>query len=140
MQFLALGGYDASIVDGLFAVDPQFEWTGGGLASATTDLARWGQLLYEGRAFDPKLLAELVDGVPAPPLGPGARYGLGVILRPTPLGPTRGHSGYFPGYATELMYFQDLGIAAAVQVNTTDPYPRGLAAFLVEVARMAAGR
>lgn len=36
-----------------------------------------------------------------------------------------------------MMYFPDLGIAAAVQVNTTDPYPRGLAAVLVEAVRTA---
>jgi hypothetical protein len=38
-----------------------------------------------------------------------------------------------------MMYFEDLRIAAAVQVNTSDPYPRGLAAFLVEAARTARG-
>ncbi len=134
-----LGGYDASIVDGLFAVNPQFEWTGGGIASTTADLARWAKLLYEGKAFDPSLLPLLLDGVPAKGLGRDAQYGLGVILRPTALGPSQGHSGFFPGYATEMMYFPELGIAAAVQVNTSDPYPRGLAAFLVEAVRTARG-
>mgnify|MGYP002652995461 CR=1 FL=1 len=28
------------------------QWTGGGIASTTADLSRWGKLLYEGRAFD----------------------------------------------------------------------------------------
>lgn len=135
----ALGGYDASIVDGLFAVNPQFEWTGGGCASTATDLARWAKLLYESRAFDPSLLPQLVDGGPAPALGPDARYGLGVIIRPTALGPSWGHSGFFPGYATEMAYYPELGIAAAIQVNTTDPYPRGLGAFLVEATRTAHG-
>jgi len=135
----ALGGYDASIVDGRFAVNPQFEWTGGGVASTTADLARWAKHLYEGRAFDPSLLPQLVDGGPAPALGRDARYGLGVIVRPTELGPSHGHSGFFPGYATEMAYYPELGIAAAVQVNSTDPYPRGLGAFLVEAARTARG-
>jgi len=121
----------------MFAVNPQFEWTGGGIASTTADLARWAKLLYEGKAFDPSLLPLLFDGVPAKGLGRDARYGLGVILRTTELGPSQGHSGFFPGYATDMAYFPDLGIAAAVQVNTTDPYPRGLAAFLVEAVRTA---
>src|SRR5262249_28052961 len=64
-----LGGYDASLVQGAgrarLAVNPQFEWTGGGIASTADDLARWGKLLYEGKAFDPSLLPELLRGVPA---------------------------------------------------------------------------
>ncbi len=132
-----LGGYDASLdANGRMRVNPQFEWTGGGIASTTADLARWGKLLYEGRAFDPALLPRMLDGVPAR-LGRDVRYGLGVMLRPTTLGTTWGHSGFFPGYATELLYFPDLKLAAALQVNATAPYPRGLVPFLVEAARTA---
>ncbi|MGH9900557.1 MAG: serine hydrolase domain-containing protein, partial [Pyrinomonadaceae bacterium] len=98
------GRSDAMIVGGRFVINPQFEWTGGGIASTSSDLARWAKLLYEGRAFDPSLLKEMFDGVPAR-LGPEARYGLGVIIRPTPLGTSYGHSGFFPGYITEMMYF-----------------------------------
>jgi D-alanyl-D-alanine carboxypeptidase len=130
-----LGGYDASLdADGRLRVNPQFEWTGGGVASTTADLARWGKLLYEGRAFDAALLPRMLDGVPAR-LGRDVRYGLGVMLRPTALGVTWGHSGFFPGYATELLYFPELRIAAAIQVNATAPYPRGLVPFLVEAVR-----
>ena len=129
-----LGGYDASIVDGRMAANPGLEWTGGGIASTTEDLATWAKLLYEGKAFDPSLLPTLLDGVPAR-LGRDAKYGLGVILRPTPLGLTYGHSGFFPGYATEVIYYPDTRVALALQVNVTDPYPRGMVAFLVEVAR-----
>ncbi len=132
-----LGGYDASLdARGRLRLNPQFEWTGGGVAGTTADLARWGKLLYEGKAFGPALLPRLVDGVPAR-LGPGARYGLGVMLRPTALGITWGHGGFFPGYATELLYFPEARIAAAVHVNGTDPYPRGLVPFVVGAVRAA---
>jgi D-alanyl-D-alanine carboxypeptidase len=132
-----LGGYDASLdANGRLRMNPQFEWTGGGIASTTADLARWGKLLYEGRAFDASLLPRMLDGVPSK-LGRDVRYGLGVMTRPTALGPAWGHSGFFPGYATELLYFPDLRIAAAIQVNATAPYPRGLVPFLVEAARVA---
>lgn len=125
-----LGGYDASIgADGRFAINPQFEWTGGGIASTTGDLARWAKLLYEGGAFPVALVPRMVDGVPSR-LGQNVRYGLGVIVRDTPLGPAWGHSGFFPGYATEMMYFPDLRMSAAVQVNTSSPYPSGLPAIL----------
>ena len=80
-----LGGFDASLVGGRLAVNPQLEWTGGGIASTAGDLARWAQLLYEGKAFDPALLPTMLDGVPSR-LGQNARYGLGVILRHTAFG------------------------------------------------------
>jgi len=135
-----LGGYDASIgVDGLLAINPQFEWTGGGIASTTSDLARWAKLLYEGKAFPAAMLPRMLDGVPAR-LGPNVRYGLGVMIRPTPLGPSWGHSGFFPGYATEMTYFPMSRIAVAVQVNLTDPYPRGLVPLLQRLAREAGAR
>lgn len=129
-----LGGYDASLVNGRMAINPQFEWTGGGIASTTAELARWSKLLYEGQAFPAELLPQMVAGIPAR-LGPNTRYGLAVILRDTPLGPTYGHSGFFPGYATDMMYFPSSRISAAVQVNTTNPYPRGLGALLLRAAR-----
>lgn len=135
-----LGGYDASIVNGRFAMNPGFEWTGGGVASTADDLARWGKLMYEGKAFDPAMLPTMLEAVPTT-MG-RARYGLGVMVRPTPFGDALGHSGFFPGYATELMYYPTLKASAAIQANVTDPYPRGLVRFLNEVAKtiQASGR
>jgi D-alanyl-D-alanine carboxypeptidase len=112
------GGSDAMLINGQFAINPQFEWTGGGIASTSADLARWAKLLYEGKAFDPALLPEMFKGVPAR-LGPETKYGLGVIIRPTKLGVAYGHSGFFPGYLTEMLYFPAQKFALAVQVNTS---------------------
>jgi len=129
------GGTDAMIVNGKFAINPQFEWCGGGMASTTEDLARWAKAMYEGRAFDASLLKEMLNGVPAK-LGPESKYGLGVIIRPTPLGISYGHSGFFPGYITEMMYFPESKIALAVQVNTSVPRSTGkpLSRLLAELA------
>ena len=69
-------------------------------------------------------------------LGPNVKYGLGVIVRPTPLGESWGHSGFFPGYATEMMYFPASRVAVAVQANRTDPYPRGLGRIVIEATRI----
>jgi D-alanyl-D-alanine carboxypeptidase len=118
------GGRDEMIAGGRFAVNPQFEWTGGGLAVTALDLARWGKVLYEGKAFDASLMPAFLDGVPAK-LGPETKYGLGVIIRPSPLGITYGHSGFMPGYQTELMYFPDLKVSIAVQVNSSAPRSTG---------------
>ncbi len=127
--------------DGRFAINPQFEWAGGGFASTTEDLARWAKALYEGEAFDPELLDAMLDGVPAR-LGPGVTYGLGVIIQETPLGTSYGHSGFFPGYLTQMAYFPEQRLAVAVQVNTSVPQSLGrpLAAILQELAATAAGR
>jgi D-alanyl-D-alanine carboxypeptidase len=133
------GGTDEMIKDGRFAINPQFEWTGGGLAVTAVDLAKWAKLLYEGKVIDASLMDDLLDGVPAK-LGPDTRYGLGVIIRPTPLGITYGHSGFMPGYQTDMMYFPGLKTAIAVQVNSSAPRSTGrpLRAFLVEFAQIVA--
>lgn len=112
------GGKDKVIgEDGLFIINPQFEWTGGGLYSTTEDLAKWGKLLYEGKIIDTSLL--LSSAVSAK-LGRDTKYALGVIIRPTSLGIAYGHSGFFPGYMTELLYFPGHQISAAIQCNSSD--------------------
>jgi len=133
------GGTDEVILsDGRFVINPQFEWAGGGFASTPSDLARWARALYTGRAFDPSLLPLMLDGVPAR-LGPGSRYGLGVILNQTPAGPSQGHSGFFPGYLTEMAYFPDLDVAVALQVNTSVGRALGRSpqSVLLELAQVA---
>ena len=127
--------------DGRFAINPQFEWAGGGFASTAGDLARWARDLYTGKALSPTLLALMLEGVPAR-LGPGSRYGLGVILSDSPAGPSQGHSGFFPGYLTEMAYFPNLNVAAALQVNTSygPALGRSPASVLADLALVASGR
>jgi D-alanyl-D-alanine carboxypeptidase len=114
----AFGGKD-KVVDenGLFIINPQLEWTGGGIYSTTNDLAAWGKYLYEGKYIDTSLLFS--SAVPAK-LGPNTNYALGVIIRNTSLGKGYGHSGFFPGYLTELLYFPERQFSIAVQVNSSD--------------------
>jgi len=113
------GGKDAMIENGKFVVNPQLEWTGGGWASTSIDLARWAKMYFEGKAFSALLLPQVLDGVPAPMLGKDAKYGLCVIIRNTAAGTSYGHSGFFPGYLTDMMYFPEGKFAVAVQVNTS---------------------
>lgn len=137
----SFGGKDAVIEDGKFIINPQFEWTGGGYASTTADLARWAKAMYEGRGFPPEMLPEMLNGTAAPMLGRETKYGLGVILRPTRAGATYGHSGFFPGYMTDMMYFPEHKIAVAVQVNTSVPQNLGrpLGRVLVEMIEAMVG-
>lgn len=114
---------DAMILpDGRFAVNPQFEWAGGGFATAAEDLARWTKLLYEGHVYPDTLLRQVIDGVDASSqLGRGVRYGLTTIIRASPLGVTYGHSGFMPGYVTDTRYWPEHRISVALQVNTSVP-------------------
>ena len=132
------GGTDAMLVNGKFAINPQFEWTGGGYVSTAHDLARWARMFYEGKAFSPDLVPQVVEGVAAPMLGRESKYGLGAIIRKTPAGTSYGHSGFFPGYMTDMMYFPEHRIAVAVQVNTSVGRSLGkpLGRVLVEVVEV----
>lgn len=129
------GGKDAMIEGGKFVINPQFEWTGGGYVSTGQDLARWARMIYEGKAFSPDLLPQVLDGVAAPRLGAETKYGLCVIIRKTPAGTSYGHSGFFPGYLTDMMYFPEQKVAVAIQVNTSVGRNLGkpLSRMLVEV-------
>lgn len=134
------GGTDAMIVNGRFAINPQFEWTGGGWVSTSYDLARWAKMFYEGKAFAPELLPQVVDGVSAPMLGRETKYGLCAIIRKTTAGTSYGHSGFFPGYMTDMMYFPEHKVALAVQVNTSVGRSLGkpLSRVLVEMMELIA--
>ncbi len=131
------GGQDKVInEEGLFIINPQFEWTGGGIYSTTADLAKWGKILYEGKLVDTSLLIR--NAVPAK-LGRDTKYGLGVIIRQTSLGVAYGHSGFFPGYMTEMLYFPEHKMCVAVQTNSSDfkHLKTGLLKVLVEIAKAA---
>ncbi len=112
------GGRD-KVLDsaGRFIINPQFEWTGGGIYSTTTDLARWAHLLYSGKIID---TTQLLQGAVPAKLGRDSRYGLGVIIRSTNLGQAYGHSGFFPGFLTEVYYFPQSKTIVAVQINSSD--------------------
>ncbi len=139
-----LGLPDQVMVEGELVINPQFEWAGGGFATSPRDLARWGRELYagNGRAISPAARRLMIDSAVAARLGPETRYGRGVIVRPkTPVGPAWGHSGFFPGYQTELLYVRDLDVSLAVQVNTSAPRATGrsLLRVLLDIAAMTRG-
>jgi D-alanyl-D-alanine carboxypeptidase len=99
--------------------DPAVEWTGGGLASTSQDLARWGHLLFGGKALADPYLDRMLDGAPVAPDTPGILYGAGVaIYADTPRGPVYGHGGWIPGYVSSLRHYADPGVTVAFQINT----------------------
>ena len=64
--------------------------------------------------------AQLFAKSVAAKLGRDTRYAQGVIIRPTALGNGYGHSGFFPGYMTEVLYFPNYDLSVAVQTNSSD--------------------
>jgi D-alanyl-D-alanine carboxypeptidase len=115
---------DAMLVHGLFVVNPQFEWTGGGVSTTATDLARWAKAAYEARVFPEPLLKEAVACTLRAPTQ--SCYGLGVGVRSTQFGIRYGHGGFFPGYSTTMAYFPDRRVAIVLQTNTTSSEARSI--------------
>lgn len=114
-------GLPARTMDGAGRLlwDPAMEWTGGGLASTSRDLAAWGQALFSGTALDRPYLDRLLDGVAVSPGSADMLYGAGVgIHLGTPRGPVYGHGGWIPGYVTSLRHYADFGVTVAFQINT----------------------
>jgi len=103
---------------GMLVVNPVNEWTGGGLVSNPQDLARWAKALYEGKALKKPYLDDLIGSIA--PSRKKQRYGLGVEIEDSELGPMYGHDGWFPGYRTKMAYFPKHRIAVAMQINTDD--------------------
>src|SRR5688572_5761649 len=99
-------------------------------------------LFMQGKAFDPAMLGEVQQGVPAGQLdvGKDARSGLGVEIVETPLGFAYGHGGFFPGYLTLVLWYATPKIAVAIQVNSSagDAVGRPLREVLLEAARSLA--
>jgi D-alanyl-D-alanine carboxypeptidase len=135
-------GFDAVMSDGRLILDPSFEGGGGGFVTNPSDLARWMALFAEGKAFPARLLPDVLRGVPAGQLDVGrdALSGLGVEIAQTPLGRAYGHGGFFPGYLSLVLWYPEVGIALAIQVNSSasDALSRPLRDVLHEAARALA--
>ena len=95
-----------------------FEWAGGGLVITTHDLAVLGKKIYEGEMFNPSLLKDYFNGIDAGQLG--GQWGLGVHIKESSHGRTYGHSGFMPGYITNMIYFAKEGFSICYQINTSD--------------------
>lgn len=105
--------------DGRMTWNPAVENAGGGFASTSPGLARWGDALFRGRAIPADALGRMLEGVPVSPDDPDRRYGLGVsIYRRGEFGPVYGHAGWIPGYVSSLRHYPDHGVTVAFQVNT----------------------
>ena len=47
-----------TVTEKKYFMNPQVEWTGGGMASTTEDLAKWAKIYYEGKLVSKTSLNE----------------------------------------------------------------------------------
>ena len=119
--------------DGRSRYNWQFEWAGGGMVITSQDLAVLAKKIYEGQMFSSTLLEnEYLKGRSAKQLG--GEWGLGVHLANTPVGKMYGHSGFMPGYVTNMMYFPEYGFSVCYQINGSTPEYLGIMRDLMGLA------
>lgn len=127
-------------VDGVYAINPQWEWCGGGFVTTSADMARWIRSYADGSRFADGTHEHMTTGVRAD-TGPGDEYGLGLQTLSLPAGRAIGHSGFMPGYVTIALYFPELNVSVAVQINeSSGPAFSLLRPLANELASLAAGQ
>jgi len=113
-------GIDREMVkDGELVINPQFEWAGGGFVSNTQDLAKWARIYYLAEFLPEATRLEMRKGVDAR-TGRQHQYGLAMQIRPSTIGTSYGHGGWFPGYLTEIDFFPERNLSVAIQIGTDD--------------------
>lgn len=105
--------------DGKYVFNPQFEWTGGGLASTTADLAKWTNIYYASSIISENQRANMIQvrETGRNVYGEIHSYGMGTFVYNTKFGNAYGHSGFMPGYNTIMAYFPELKLSCAIQIN-----------------------
>lgn len=110
--------------NGKFAFNPQMEFTGGGIACTTSDLAKWGKLYYGGKVFTNKSLEMMrTPSGQKTTLDDNAGYGFAAFVWNENDQVSYGHTGFFPGYVTIFEYIPDLDISIGMQWNTDKKNP-----------------
>lgn len=128
-------GVKKTVQEGHYAINPQFEWTGGGLVSNSMDLAKWIWQLHQGNIISSRLLKAMNlplsfdKGIPS-----DSGYGLGSFVWQTEDGDIHyGHEGIMPGYVTSVEYASMDEIALAIQVNTDEGFTTKLHQYLLKM-------
>lgn len=105
--------------DGRMLWHPGLEWTGGGFASTSRDLAVWGRALFNGKAMTADYLETMLAGVPMNSDDESVRYGTAVVIdESASYGIRYGHGGWIPGYVSSLRHYPKAGVTISFQINT----------------------
>lgn len=126
-----------TVENGLYAINPQFEWTGGGFVTNVEDLAHLLKAIHEGKvipkAYYPEMLkaVDYRSGQPA-----DAGYGLANFVWTSSNGLHYGHAGIFPGHLTRVDYVKDHGFSIAFQYNTDQGMGRSMGSQLEKLSEL----
>lgn len=108
-----------TVENGEYAMNPQFEWTGGGLVTNSEDMAFWMKWLHGGKVLSAEVYNELISAADMKTGQPAETgYGLGSFVWESDNGLFYGHAGIMPGHLTQVEYSKDYQFAIAFQVNT----------------------
>ena len=104
---------------GVMAWHPGLEWAGGGLVSNPRDLVIWAKSLFEGDAMKGDYREELLRLVPVSSESQNTLYGISIaVYKNDKYGEVYGHSGWIPGYSSNLRYYPEYKVGIAFQINT----------------------
>jgi D-alanyl-D-alanine carboxypeptidase len=108
----------------------------GGLASNSSDLARWARALYAGGVLSPESVDAILGDISrTEAYKPRVPYGLGVQQVDIDGAPTLGHSGRLLGFRSAVRWLPDQDIAIAVLTNQSRTDPGIFVRALLRVAR-----
>jgi D-alanyl-D-alanine carboxypeptidase len=109
--------------DGFLIYEAGQEFSGGGLVTSSRDLARFIIRAAEGGFFEnanDRQAFKRLYLTAGPKNVHGEQFGLGPTIEEDPhLGRIISHQGLAPGYLSAAFYFEDVGIAIALQVNSS---------------------
>lgn len=135
-QFKEQFGFPLKVTeDETYCMNPQLEWTGGGINYTASDLARWGQLLYSGKV----LSTEMTEAAKTPApfetgFSDGAGYGFATFVWEQNGIQSYGHTGFMFGYVAIVEYVPKYDTALALLINTDNlPQGQNLNAYLNQI-------
>jgi D-alanyl-D-alanine carboxypeptidase len=107
-----------TVENGRYYFNPQMEWTGGGVVSTTSDLAKWAKIYFDGDVFSDSLKQLIITpSEQGKNLDEVTSCGAGGFVYNLKAGKFFGHTGLMPGYRSIFSYSPELDIAIAIQTN-----------------------
>jgi D-alanyl-D-alanine carboxypeptidase len=99
------------------ALNLTWAWTAGAIASTTADLLRFARAVFDGELLSPASFKEMFTYTPEPRL-PGAGWGMGVWIVPSPNGDLVSGGGGGPGFSASMVRLPEENLTVVAATNT----------------------